>query len=187
LRRDDWKDCIEDVSATINRRPIGIYEVEGKFEVLTPAKLAFGACYGVDGARVIHIRRFFYEQIFLIRRRRHTPQARRASMAVGSLVLIKNFDSSKLDLPFDIARVVSINQGSLTVSSKGVSRKVPTTAVAPLDQFFSPDSEPEPRVVSSGGHVVNSETRNEGLSTRQLNENAELTQDITEEALNDGP
>jgi hypothetical protein len=104
LRRDNWKDCIEDVSATINRRPIGIYEVEGKFEVLTPAKLAFGACYGVDGARVIHIRRFFYEQIFLIRRRRHTPQARRASMAVGSLVLIKNFDSSKLDLPFDIAR-----------------------------------------------------------------------------------
>jgi hypothetical protein len=67
-------------------------------------------------------------------------------LTVGARVLIKNPSQSKLDLPFDIGRVVAINQGSLTVSVKGQSKVVPTTGVAPLEPFSSD---------SSGDRVIN--------------------------------
>ena len=158
LRKDDWRSCLEDVSATINRRPIAVYHENNRYEILTPAKLAFGSCFGVDGARVVHVRQYFYEQVFLIRRRRHTPQARRALLSVGALVLVKNVESTKLDLPFDVARIVSINKGSLTISTKGVVKKVPTTIVAPLDQFLNADIPAERRVATSGDRVVDIST-----------------------------
>ena len=151
--QDDFNRQLEKVCKIINNRPLG-WHLDGSDEiVITPAKLAFGHAYGKDGEALAEFRRLFYENYFLIFRRRHNPVARRMRLSVGDFVLLRSQAGDKTELPFVIARILTIGRGMLTVRTGGKTLDVVTTAVAPLDRYFFADGDVEAPDDSPGGHV----------------------------------
>ncbi len=80
---------LEEISWIVNRRPLGV-KTDGA--VITPALLAWGASHGRTNERLKEVRKYFYEEIFLLFRRRHLPSRglRRASVSIGEIVLFQH-------------------------------------------------------------------------------------------------
>jgi hypothetical protein len=161
---DELNRALEEAAAVINHRPLAFHRDAGVTDIITPAKLAFGSCHGLDGGVNLRFRQLFYEQYFLIYRRRHNQAYRRMKLHVGAYTLVINKTGDKTQQPFNIGHLTEIGKGFLMVRfTTGEIKKIATNCVAPLDRYFYEDREQHPLEDSSGGHVVNS-TRNDEFS-----------------------
>ena len=159
---DELNRALEEAASVINHRPLAFHRDAGVTDIITPAKLAFGSCHGLDGDVNLKFRRLFYEQYFLIYRRRHNQAYRRMKLHVGAYALVINKTIDKTQQPFHIGCLTEIGKGFLMVRfTTGESKKIATNCVAPLDRYFYEDREEDPLEDSSGGHVVNSRLNNE--------------------------
>jgi hypothetical protein len=143
-------DMLDEVSAIINSRPLYTAATPRDGEmIITPSFLAFGVAHGTTGAALFAIRRYFYENYFLLLRRRHLPpRARRHAIFIGQMVLgLDGSHKSKHEYPFVVGRVAEINGGQVKITSGGQTRIFESSAVAPLPSEFQLDS--------LGGHVEN--------------------------------
>ena len=145
------EECLEEVCFIVNRRPLGTTE-EGS--IVTPALLAWGSncIQGTD--KLVNVRRYFYENLFAMQRRRHMPSRhqRRAILSVGTNVLFQYGHGDKAEFHHDVGQVVAIDGSSLTIRAGRKSYKVASSAIIPLNAYFQSQVGQES---SPGGHVVN--------------------------------
>jgi hypothetical protein len=144
--QDLSNETLEEVCGILNRRPLGLFP-DGT--VITPAVLAWGANHTSGAARLQEVRKYFYENIFAIYRRRHLPkrQVRRSVIFVGQKVLYQYGPSDKMDYAHGLGTVVGIHGAVVHVRAQGKTLQVGTGEVIPLGDFFQ-------STISPGGHVV---------------------------------
>jgi len=123
---------LEEIAWIINRRPLGVYR-DGA--MITPAGLAWGASHSGTGSKLAEVRRYFYENIFLLLRRRHLPsrRSRRATVSIGEIVLFQaGPEKGKHEFVHDVGRIIAIEGNSAIVkNSKNVFR-VASNFIVPL-------------------------------------------------------
>lgn len=148
--QDITNEVLEEVMCIVNRRPLG---TQGD-TVVTPARLAWGANQiGPGGERLENFRRFFYENLFALNRRRHLPnrRLRRAFVPVGDMVLFQHGTREAKDqFEHRVGRVIAIEGNIITVQSQGKEVKVGSASVIPLSRYFQVERETG---TSPGGHV----------------------------------
>lgn len=126
-------EILEEVGYILNRRPLGVYR-DGT--VITPAVLAWGASYGRDGESLQTLKKYFYEEIFHMFRRRHLPSRymRRNAVSVGQIVLAQLGPvSDKMEFSHTIGKIVAMTGNVVTVKNSSATFNVASNAVVPLN------------------------------------------------------
>jgi len=158
------QDTLEEVCAIINLRPLGVLP---SGEVVTPALLAWGANHSQGSTKLTEVRRYFYENIFALQRRRHLPNRhlRRTPVSIGTNVLFQYGGPGRKDeYLHDVGRITEVSGNVVSVRSKGKTYRVGASAVIPLHAYYQFTQEREPEVSqdrgltqelgsASGGHV----------------------------------
>ena len=134
------QDSLDEIASIVNQRPLGRHNDD---EILTPAKLAWGGY--ATSTRLPELRKYFYEHCFNDLRRVGTVnrQQRRGSIMVGQFALLYSPASSKLTAPFQLCKITDIQSSYMIVrTSDGISKKVGSNQLAPLDPRIPLDSSP---------------------------------------------